>query len=82
MHRLIATGFAVALAAAALGTATVLAQETGAVRGTVTLEENGGPVHGAVILVVGSGAFALTDEQGMFYIDYTPAGSYVVLALR
>ena len=43
MHRLIAAGFAVALAAAALGTATVLAQEAGAVRGTVTLEENGDP---------------------------------------
>ncbi len=82
MHRLIATGCAAALAAAALGTATVLAQETGAVRGTVTLEENGGPVHGAVILVVGSGAFALTDEQGMFQIDNIPAGSYEVLAQR
>ena len=82
MHRLIATGCAAALAAAALGTATVLAQETGAVRGTVTLEENGGPVHGAMILVVGSGAFALTDEQGMFQIDNIPAGSYEVLAQR
>ena len=82
MHRLIATGFAAVLAAAALGTATVLAQETGAVRGTVTLEENGGPVHGAVILVVGSGAFALTDEQGMFEIDNIPASSYEVLAQR
>ena len=82
MQRLIATGCAAALAAAALGTATVLAQETGAVRGTVTLEENGGPVHGAVILVVGSGAFALTDEQGMFQIDNIPAGSYEVLAQR
>ena len=82
MHRLIATGCAAALAAAAFGTATVLAQETGAVRGTVTLEESGGPVHGAVILVVGSGAFALTDEQGTFEIDGIPAGSYEVLAQR
>ena len=82
MHRLIAAGFAAALAAAALGTATVLAQETGAVRGTVTLEESGGPVHGAVILVVGSGAFALTDEQGTFEIDDIPADSYEVLAQR
>ena len=82
MHRLIVTGFAAVLAVAALGTATVLAQETGAVRGTVTLEENGGPVHGAVILVVGSGAFALTDEQGMFEIDNIAASSYEVLAQR
>ncbi|MDE2906175.1 MAG: TonB-dependent receptor, partial [Acidobacteriota bacterium] len=82
MQRLIATGFAAAIATAALGTTTVLAQEAGGVRGTVTLEENGEPVHGAVILVVGSGAFALTDEQGMFEIDNIPAGSYEVLAQR
>ena len=81
MFRLIATCF-VAATTAALVTATVLAQETGAVRGTVTLEENGYRVHGAVVLIVGSGAFALTDEQGVFEIDSVPAGSYEVLAQR
>ena len=35
-----------------------------------------------MILVVGSGAFALTDEQGMFEIDNIPASSYEVLAQR
>ena len=82
MYRLIATCLVAAVATAALADATVLAQETGAVRGTVTLEENGEPVHGAVILVVGSGAFALTDEQGMFEIANVSAGSYEVLAQR
>ena len=81
MFRLIATSF-VAATTAALVTTTVLAQQTGAVRGTVTLEENGDRVHGAVVLIVGSGAFALTDEQGVFEIDSVPAGSYEVLAQR
>ena len=81
-HRLIATCFAAAVATAALSAAPARAQETGAVRGAVTLAENGDPVQGAVILIVGSGAFALTDEQGAFEIDDVPAGSYEVLAQR
>ena len=82
MYRLIATCLAVAAVAAAGASTRVAAQENGAVRGTVTLEENGDPVHGAVILVVGSGAFALTDEQGLFEVDDVPAGLYAVLAQR
>ena len=81
MFRLIATCF-VAATTAAFVTTTVLAQQTGAVRGTVTLEENGDRVHGAVVLIVGSGAFALTDDEGVFEIDSVPAGSYEVLAQR
>ena len=50
-------------------------------QGTVTLPEYGS-VHGAVILVVGTGKFALSDEQGRFAIDGVPAGSYEVLAQR
>ena len=82
MSRVRARCFVAAVATAILATTTVLAQETGAVRGTVTLVENGTPVHGAVILVVGSGAFALTDEQGAFEIANVSAGSYDVLAQR
>ena len=59
----------------------VLAQETGTVHGTVTLQEYGS-VQGAVVLVVGTGRFALTDERGRFAIDGVPAGSYEVLAQR
>ena len=51
-------------------------------RGVVTLEENGDFVRGAVILVIGAGAFALTDERGGFEIDGVPAGSYEVVAQR
>ena len=81
MYRWIATCFAAFAATAALA-APVRAQETGAVRGTVTLEENGDPVQGAVVLMVGMGGFALTDEQGAFELENVPAGSWEVLAQR
>ena len=57
------------------------AQETGTVRGTVTLAENGGPVDGAVILILGTGAFTFT-ENGAFEFTNVPAGSYLVTAQR
>ena len=46
------------------------------------MNRNGGLIRGAVILVVGSGAFALTDAQGSFEIDGVPAGEYEVVAQR
>ncbi len=66
---------------AVLSAAPVRAQGTGRVHGTVTLEEYDS-VGGAVVLVVGTGRFALTDERGGFVIDGVPAGSYEVLAQR
>ena len=82
MYRLTATRLSAALAAAALLALPARAQETGAVGGRVTLEDGGGPVHGAVIVVVGAGAVGLTDEDGAFEIDGVPAGTYEVLAQR
>ncbi len=82
MYRLTAKLVLAAASLAVLTAVPVLAQETGTVRGTVTLEENGDFVSGAVILVVGSGAFALTDARGGFVIEGVPAGSYEVLAQR
>ena len=82
MYGLTTTRFSAALAAAAMLVGPVWAQETGVVGGRVTLMENGGPVHGAVIVVVGAGAVGLTDEQGAFEIDNVPAGSYEVIAQR
>ena len=59
----------------------VQAQETGTVRGTVTLVENGGLVDGAVILLLGTGAFTFT-ENGAFEFTNVPVGSYLVTAQR
>jgi len=64
-----------------VATASVEAQETGTVRGTVTLAENGGPVDGALILVMGTGAFTFTDD-GAFEFTNVPAGTYDVIAQR
>ncbi len=74
---MLATALMLATMAAPAG-----AQETGTVRGAVTLTETGDPVHGAVILVVGAGSFALTDELGMFAVENVPPGDYEVLAQR
>ena len=82
MYGLTATRLSAALAAAALLALPARAQETGAVGGRVTLEAGGGPVRGAVIVVVGAGAVGLTDDDGAFEIDGVPAGSYDVLAQR
>ena len=90
MHRLSVSSIGKAAAAVVVvvtflfpgAAAPARAQETGAVRGSVTLVENGDPVHGALILVIGAGRFALTDERGAFEVDGLPAGEYEVLAQR
>ena len=81
MYRLIATCFAAA-ATAAFATTTVLAQETGTVRGIVTLEENGDRVHGAMNPGRRLGRLRADRRTGMFEIENVPAGSYEVLAQR
>ena len=81
IFRAIATCLVAAVVAAG-GRTPLLANETGTVQGTVTLEENGDFIRGAVIVVVGSGASALTDRLGRFEVDDVPAGEYEVLAQR
>ena len=58
------------------------AQNTGTVRGTVTLIETGEPIHGAVVLVIGPGRAVSTDTEGAFVIENVPAGTYEILAQR
>ena len=68
-------------AALIAGAVPVQAQDTGTVRGTVILEETGDPIDGAVILILGTGAFTFTDD-GAFEFTDVPAGEYVVTAQR
>ena len=67
--------------AVAIATAPAEAQDTGTLRGTVTLVETGGLIDGAIILILGTGAFTFTDD-GTFEITGVPAGSYEVTAQR
>ena len=73
--------FAAVVVTALLVASPVVAQESGTIRGTVTLVETGGLVDGVVILILGTGAFALT-EDGRFEITNVPVGSYEVTAQR
>ncbi|MBM3818912.1 MAG: TonB-dependent receptor [Acidimicrobiia bacterium] len=68
-----------ALLAAALPAA---AQQSATIRGRVTFQSTGDPVPGAVVVVVGSGRTARTNEQGQYEIGNVPAGTYEVLAQR
>ena len=82
MHRLWQVRL-VATAAVVLWMSTaVWTQTPGAVRGSVTLVENGGAVHGAIVLIVGPGLVALSGEQGEFVIEDVPPGTYEILAQR
>ena len=81
IYRAMATCLVAAVLAAG-GRTPLLANDTGTVRGTVTLEENGDFIRGAVVVVLGSGDSARTDNAGRFEIDGVPAGEYEVLAQR
>ena len=59
-----------------------VSQTTGTVAGQVTLEANGDPVHGAVVIIVGSGQFTTTEEDGSFELAELPIGVQQVLAQR
>lgn len=72
----------VLLAALLLASGPLHAQEAGTLRGRVTFETTGEPVHGAVILVLGPGRTTTTDHDGRFEIPNLRPGSYEVLAQR
>lgn len=82
MNRRLKTTVCLLLAVLALAPTSVSAQEGGTVRGTVSIKESNDVVHGAVVLIVGPGLVALTDESGRFVIENVPAGTYEILAQR
>ena len=59
-----------------------IAQGSGTVTGTVTLEATGEPVHGAVVLLIGLGRFTTTDGGGRFILNGVPKGTYQLLVER
>lgn len=66
--------------AAAAMVLTVSAQEPGALRGTVTLAHNGGPLHHASVLIVQLGRSTETSPDGAYEFPSLPPGQYDVVA--
>jgi len=58
------------------------AQESGSVQGTVNFTLNSEPVHGAIVLIIGTGLVAESDELGHFQFDGLVPGTYELLAQR
>jgi iron complex outermembrane receptor protein len=75
----------VLLAAAACGvqaaaaTAGEQSEATGKLRGRVTLEANGDPLHKAFVLIVPLNRSTQTDSEGNYEFDRVPPGSYDVV---
>ena len=82
LHQRFGNFVAVSTVVVALAAIPVHGHGTGSVQGTVTFADGGAAVHGAVVLVVGPGLFALTAENGEFEIENVPAGTYEILAQR
>ena len=58
------------------------AQDIGNIQGTVTFGETGDPVHGAVVLLIGTSSVTLTEDDGTFEISNVPTGTYEIIAQR
>ena len=53
-----------------------LAQSSvGTIRGTVTLEQNGDPMHKVVVVIVQLGRTMETNDQGQYQFDQVPNGT-------
>jgi iron complex outermembrane receptor protein len=57
-----------------------LAQQNGTLRGVVTLQPAGVPLHNAMVSIVELKRFAETDEQGAYEFQGVSPGTYKVLA--
>jgi iron complex outermembrane receptor protein len=57
-----------------------LAQSTGTLRGTVTLETSGKPVHGVIVTILKLNRSVNTDDDGSYEFKDVPTGTYDVVA--
>ena len=60
----------------------VSAQESGSIRGTVTLAGEDSPISGAYVLVLGANDVVITDGNGQYEIEDLAVGEYEVLVQR
>ena len=63
-------------ALAVLAAVSAAAQSHGRLSGTVTMKETGGPLHGAVVLIVELGRSTLSGGDGAYAFDRVPPGRY------
>ncbi|MCB9383989.1 MAG: TonB-dependent receptor [Bryobacterales bacterium] len=63
-----------------LASATLAAQSTARLSGTVTMRESNEPLHGASVMITELGKSAFTDDEGHYEIDGIPPGTYTVLS--
>lgn len=59
---------------------TVLAQQQGAIEGTITTAEDGAGLDGVRVVIEGTGLTAATEPDGAFRIAGVPAGEVVLIA--
>ena len=64
----------------ALAVVSATAQSNGRLSGTIRLQETGGPLHGANVLIVELGRSALSGDDGAYEFDRVPPGRYHVIA--
>lgn len=57
-----------------------LAQSSGTLRGTITLGDNGQPVHGVLVTILQLRRDIYTDRDGKFEFQDVPLGRYDVVA--
>lgn len=68
------------LAVLLLSPALVQAQSGGTVRGRITLQERGTPLHNVAVQIVQLRRSTETDQNGEYSIDGVPPGRYTILA--
>jgi hypothetical protein len=66
---------AVICALGAVSSADLVAQETGAITGTVTDQDTRQPIAGVEVTLVGTNQTAITNEQGAFLLLRVPVGT-------